>query len=250
MKAPRLPWPLPALLVWGSAWGLFGLLQAAGPPTLQGLPAVALATAWGALGSLWGSTRMRRLLLAGGFPVSLLASGAVALPGWGWLLPLALCLLVYPVHAWRDAPVFPTPRGALRDLPGAVPLAPGSPVLDAGCGLGDGLRALRSAYPAAVLHGIEWSWPLRLLCALRCPWAQVRQGDIWRADWQGYALVYVFQRPESMARAWDKARAEMAPGTAMASLEFEVPGVAADRRLRTPDGRPLWIYRVSAAGKK
>ena len=52
--------------------------------------------------------------------------------------------------------------------------------------------------------------PLRWLCARRCPWARVAQGDLWRADWSGYQLVYLFQRPESMARAWAKGCAEMA----------------------------------------
>lgn len=49
-------------------------------------------------------------------------------------------------------------------------------MLDAGCGLGDGLIALRQAYPLARLEGLEWSRPLRWLCARRCPWARVAQG--------------------------------------------------------------------------
>ena len=49
---------------------------------------------------------------------------------------------------------------------------PGAHVLDAGCGLGHGLQALRRAYPQAQLHGMEWSWPLRLLCGVVCPLGQ------------------------------------------------------------------------------
>jgi trans-aconitate methyltransferase len=147
------------------------------------------------------------------------------------------------LHAWRDAPLFPTPAGALRTLPRHAPLAAGALVLDAGCGLGHGLAALRAAYPAARLHGIEWSWPLRLACALRCPWAQVRQGDIWRADWQPYDLVYLFQRPESMPRALHKAAAQMRPGSWLVSLEFEATGAVAAHVIRLPDGRPIWIYQ-------
>ena len=54
----------------------------------------------------------------------------------------------------------------------------------------------------------------------------MRRGDLWQQPWQGCDLVYLFQRPESMARAWDKARAELAPGRFLVSLEFAVPGVA------------------------
>lgn len=237
-------WPLPALAAWGSAWLLFALLQRT---AAAGVPAVLLATAWGATLSLLGAGWWRRAMIALGFPLSLLASGAVALPAWAWLLPLALCLLVYPLNAWRDAPLFPTPRHALAGLATAVPLAPGARVLDAGCGLGDGLLALRRAYPAAQLHGIEGSWPLRIACALRCPWARVRQGDLWRADWSGYDMVYLFQRPESMERAAAKAQAELPAGGWLVSLEFEAPTLVPQAVLAADGGRPLWIYRLPPA---
>lgn len=239
--ALRLRWPLPALLAWGACWLAFVSAQQLGLPRDAALAAgVLLGVLLGlAAGSWW-----RGLIVAGGFPVSLLATGAAALPGWAWLVPLALLALVYPLKAWRDAPVFPTPAGALRDLPAAVQLPAGARVLDAGCGLGHGLAALRAAYPQAQLHGIEWSWPLRALCGLRCPWAQVRRGDIWRTDWRPYAMVYLFQRPESMARAVAKAGAEMVDGSWLVSLEFEAGGVQPDAVLRLADGRPLWAYRL------
>jgi hypothetical protein len=152
---------------------------------------------------------------------------------------------LYPVHAWRDAPLFPTPVDALQSLAVEAPLPAGALVLDAGCGLGHGLSALRAAYPAARLHGIEWSWPLRWLCALRCPWAEVHQGDLWGADWSTYSLVYLFQRPESMARAVEKASAEMrADGCWLVSLEFEAPHWRPARVIDLPDGRKLWLYRA------
>jgi hypothetical protein len=47
-----------------------------------------------------------------------------------------------------------------------------------------------------------------------------------------------------MARAWDKACAEMAPGSWLASLEFEVPGRAPDAVLRNVPGKPVWLYQV------
>jgi hypothetical protein len=164
-------------------------------------------------------------------------------PGWAWLVLMLAALLVYPVKAWRDAPVFPTPAHALAGLPLLLALPPHAAVLDAGCGLGHGLRALRAAFPQAQLHGIEWSWPLRAWCGLRCPWAQVRHGDIWQVPWQPYALVYLFQRPESMARAVAKARKDMAAGSWLVSLEFDARELQADHVLQLPDGRPVWVYR-------
>jgi len=234
----RLPWPAPALIAWAGAWALHALLlPRAGP-----LAALLAGCALGTLASLWGTRWWRRVLIALGFPLSLALTGAAALPAWAWLIPLALLLAVYPLNAWRDAPLFPTPAGALQGLETLAPLPPGARVLDAGCGLGDGLRALRQAYPLARLDGLERSWPLRWLCALRCPWARVRQGDIWLADWSSYQLVYLFQRPESMTRALVKA-GEMAPGSWLVSLEFPLPGVAPQAQWPAREGgRMVWVY--------
>ena len=237
----RLPWPLPALLAWGSAWALFWGLQRL---ELSVGVTLAAATALGVAFSVLAGSWWRRTLIGLGFPLSLALLGGASLPAWAWLLPLALLLLIYPLNAWRDAPLFPTPAHALRELATLVPLPAGALVLDAGCGLGDGLKALREAYPQAQLQGLEWSWPLRGLCAWRCPWARIRQGDIWAADWRPYALVYLFQRPESMARAVAKAQAQLQPGAWLVSLEFEASALQPQATLRTADGRRVWLYRA------
>ena len=237
----RLPWPLPAALVWIAAWAVFITLAES---RLGILVALAGACVLGVAASVLGASWWRRLMIALGFPLSLAVSGAASLPAWSWLLSLLLLLLIYPLNAWRDAPLFPTPKNALKELAAHVPLAQHALILDAGCGLGDGLKALRGAYPQAHLHGLEWSWPLRALCALRCPWARVRQGDMWRADWSAYDLVYLFQRPESMSRAGQKARAELKPGAWLISLEFQATALQAQVVLQAPDGRPVWLYQM------
>jgi hypothetical protein len=236
----RLPWPLPALLAWALAWLLFLVGLRAG---LQVVYALSLASGASVLLSLLGATWWRRLIISLGFPLSAALAVGLALPAWGWLLPLALLALIYPLNAWRDAPLFPTPPDALNELPTVAPLEPGAKVLDAGCGLGQGLEALRQAYPLADLHGLEWSRPLAWLCARRCPWAQVARGDIWLADWSGYELVYLFQRPESMPRAIEKARAELKPGAYLVSLEFEAVGLTPLAKLEGAQGKPVWVYR-------
>lgn len=239
--ALRLPWPLPAILAWALCWLVFDAGQRLG---WSGASALLAATLLGLLLSLAATSWWRRIILAAGFPLAVVASGAAVVPGWIWLVLLLAVLLVYPFKAWRDAPLFPTPPNALRDLPLQLPLPSRAAVLDAGCGLGQGLQALRAAYPQARLTGIEWSWPLRWWCGLRCPWAQVRHGDIWRAPWQAYDLVYLFQRPESMPRAVAKARADMQDGAWLVSLEFEATQLHPDVQLQLPDGRPVWAYRL------
>ena len=237
----RLPWPTPALATWTLSWGLFALLRQSSPlGALAAAMALSAGAAW-----LWPGTTWRRGLIGAGFPLSLLASGlGQGLPPLAWALALAALALIYPLQSWRDAPMFPTPAHALDGLAEAAPLPARARVLDVGCGMGHGLQALRLALPAAQVEGIERSWPLALLTRVRGRFARVQQGDMWRLPWQGIELVYLFQRPETMARAWDKACAEMAPGSWLASLEFEVPGRAPDAVLRNVPGKPVWLYQV------
>lgn len=233
-------WPLPAVVAWILCWLLFrGLIQAEFPM----LWAVTAGSGLGVAMSLLGATWWRRLIIGLGFPASLAVSAGASLPAWLWLVPLGLLLLIYPVNAWRDAPLFPTALHALKDLPRYAPLADGASVLDAGCGAGHGLQALRLAYPQAQLNGLEWSWPLRLLSALRCPWARVRRGDIWQADWSAYQMVYLFQRPESMTRAAIKA-AELREGAFMVSMDFEASHLLPTASYQAPNGKMVWIYRA------
>jgi SAM-dependent methyltransferase len=234
------PWPLPAVLAWAAAWLAWGLGHS------MAMPAEA---AWlfglglGSLPALAIQGVVRKAIVALGFPLSSAVLGlSSGLPGWLWLLALLPLLLAYPLRAWRDAPFFPTPADALCGLPQVM--RPPQRVLEAGCGLGHGLLALRQVWPQAALHGVEWSPVLALAARLRCPWAQVRRGDMWGQDWAAFDVVYLFQRPESMQRAWDKACAQMGPGSWLVSLEFAIAGVAPHAQLQTAEGKPLWVYRT------
>jgi len=235
-------WPLPAVGAWALAWGCFLTAR----PTLGAAMAMGLATGL-ALALAWPvAGRWRQVLVAAGFPLSALASGAAGVPAWAWAVALLVGLSAYPVRAWRDAPVFPTPAGALDAAAAALALPRSARVLDAGCGLGHGLRALHRAWPDAEVHGIEWSWPLAWWSQLTCPWARVRRGDLWQRDWHGFDLVYVFQRPESMARLLAKADAELRPGSWLLSLSFDLPGRPADRVLPAAGGHRLHAWRIAA----
>lgn len=241
--AKCMPWPLPAVVAWCGGWLLWRLLALLGAS-----PGWALAAgcAAGALLAWPCGGRWRRAIAALGFPlVAWFAGAAQGLAASWWLLPLLPLLLAYPLRAWRDAPFFPTPADGLLGLPAIV----GQPanVLDAGCGLGHGLRALALLWPQAQLQGVEWSPLLTAGARLVAPGARISRGDMWACSWAPFELVYIFQRPESMARAWDKARSELKPGAWLVSLEFAVPGVEPVASLAGPRRRTVWIYRMYAA---
>jgi hypothetical protein len=241
----RLPWPLPALLVWGASWSVFlaGQRWLQLPQVMALLPAAAVAIAC----SLRQGTRWRKIFIAWGFPLSLAASGLIGqVPAWTWLLPLAMLAVVYPVRTWTDAPLFPTPAGALRGLAQLVPLPPGARIVDAGCGLGDGLRELQREYPQAHLAGIEWGWPLFVASCLRARFAQVRRGDLWRDDWWPMS----WSTCSSGRRAWG-ARPRRQGASSAAGLEGDqddgvrgrsdlvaVPGAVSGRVKAGPGSHP------------
>lgn len=241
----RWPWPAPALLAWTAGWAAALACRAAG---LSGGPDLALGTVLALALALGNTGTRRRLIAAAGFPLSavLVAGVGRSVDATTWLLALAPLLLLYPMRAWRDAPFFPTPATALIGLDRVVHPAPGR-VLDAGCGLGHGLVALRRLWPGAALYGVEWSLPMAWLARRRVRGAEVRRGDMWAGGWEGFDLVYLFQRPESMPRAWAKAQAEMTDGAWFASLEFPVPGVQPVATVDAGVGRPVHVYRVRCA---
>jgi hypothetical protein len=244
-------WPLSALLAWLCAWCIWWLALRLELPMAVALllgVLVGATLAYRAKPDGQAQSLVRRSIVAGGFPLSALLLGVGAsLPAWTWLLLLAPLLAIYPARTWRDAPFFPTPAAALVGLP-AVVGAPWS-VLDVGSGLGHGLRALRSLWPQAAVQGVEWSRLLVWLTRCTTNRATVWRADMWAISWAGHDLVYAFQRPESMARVYAKAQAELAPGAWLVSLEFAVPGVRPHTVLNEAGHKPVWVYQPAGATK-
>jgi hypothetical protein len=240
-RPARWPWPAPALGAWLAAAAVHAAVLQLPVPALPALlaslvvPAAVAARTAGLL---------RRALVLGGFPLALSLTGSASLPAWAWLIPVALLLALYPVQAWRDAPLYPTGERALHGLAAALALPAAPRILDAGCGLGHGLAALGGQWPGASLTGLERSRVLAWLARRRCPRARVLRGDMWRHDWSAYDLVYLFQRPESMGPAWHKARREMPPGSWLVSLDFPVEGVSPQLSLQQPGERAVFAYRL------
>lgn len=230
-------------MAWAAAWLVWHLTPAPWDLPLSAVPVAAAV--------VWCSGRTRRVVLVLGWGLSWwLLVGHERWPAWVWLAALAVLLLAYPLSAWRDAPLFPTPTGALDRLSEHLRLAADARLLDAGCGTGAGLQALRTAFPHATIVGIERSAPLVFWARWRCPWAVILHGDIWRCSWSGYSLVYLFQRPESMSRAWEKARQDMVDGGWLVSLEFPVEGRRPHATWTLPGDRRVWVYRIGASSRR
>ena len=120
-------------------------------------------------------------------------------------------------------------------------------LLDLGCGLGGPLARLHQARPDAILHGVEaapLNWLIARLRLAGC--ARIRLGTLWRSDLSGYDVVYAYLSPAPMPRLWDKARAEMRPGSLFISNSFAVPGEQPDEVVELNDlsNARLLIWRM------
>ncbi|MBH9552760.1 class I SAM-dependent methyltransferase [Inhella gelatinilytica] len=187
----------------------------------------------------------RRWITLLGLPV---AYGLVsaAIPAWIWLLSAVLILVLYPPNRWGEAPLYLTPASALSGVGLQLQLPSGGRGLDAGCGSGAGLRALRREWPQLVWSGTEASALLAQWTRWRCPWATIRCGDLWLDDWRSETLVYVFLRPESMEKVREKARAELQPGACLLSLDFPLPDVKPSASWPAGGRHRLYLYRAEA----
>jgi hypothetical protein len=181
----------------------------------------------------------------------------LVLPAWWQVINLAFVPLLWltlqsEIHpAWflaGFALLALTSLGAIRTR---VPLYLSSPraaaalaarlpehaqVLDLGCGLGGPLARLSALRPDATLSGIEAA-PLNWLIArLRLLGrAQIRLGSIWDTDLSSQDVVYAYLSPAPMSRLWQKACAEMRPGSLFISNTFSVPGVEPDQEVELHD---------------
>jgi hypothetical protein len=196
--------------------------------------ALGMASWWVALHLAFGPALLAALLL--GVPPGL--SGAAFL----------LLLAVFGVRTLTDqVPLFLSSRRALHALARYLPER-GFSLIDLGAGTGRALRAIRRQRPDARLEGVEsapFPWVLARLGGLRGRY-RARFGDMWDCHLSAHDVVYAYLSPAAMPRLWQKARAEMRPGSLLVSNSFTVPGQAPDEFIRygREAGAVLYLWRM------
>jgi len=158
-----------------------------------------------------------------------------------------LCaLLLCNVAAWRNrVPLFLSSRRAAAVVANLLPRGGGFRLLDLGCGTGSFLTDVARVRPDGRYSGIEMAPLPYLLGGLRAYGRRnmrVLWGDFWRLDLSSYDVVYAYLSPAPMGRLWEKARAEMRPGSLFISNDFCVPGVAPTQTIRVGDRMHSTIY--------
>lgn len=222
--------PLAALLAFGlSASVAVAPIWIAPPLT------VLLALALGARGLVLAVYALFWPLLVG------LAS--LALPAWAWALA-ALALFAVCRHAMTErVPLFLSSRAAVDALADSVPQ--GVRFADLGAGTGSVVVPLARRRPDLTVIGVESAWLPWLLCRWRgrdLDNLRVRYGDIWKQDWHGFDVVYVYLSPAPMSRVWARFRKDAPADGCLISNTFSVDGAPPDRTVPLDDAMDSQLY--------
>ena len=185
----------------------------------------------------------------------------------GWVLASLIVIggmfMLKIVYALSIAVTLPLTQGALfvstsRPKLGAVfdllSPAPGSLLIDLGCGDGRILRYASLQYNAKAI-GYEVN-PLafciaRLFCGFNNN-IDVLWRNFWSADVSKADLIFCYLYPDVMSRLAHKLRAEAKPGAMVISFNFKLPGWTPVRVMQIARARhndPIYIYKQAAADR-
>ncbi len=184
-------------------------------------------------------------------PPLLLVALALDLPSWIFPVILILLILVFWNVAVGRVPLFLTNRTTSEAILKQLPKKKGLHMADLGSGLGGTLRYLAKNRPDARFSGLETaplpfalSWLLGRLSGVKN--LDFRFRDIFKEDLSELDVVYCFLSPVPMPQLFDKAKAEMKPGSLFISNSFEVPGHKPHKIVKVDDRRQtkLMIWRM------
>ncbi len=204
----------------------------------QGLLAAALGTGFG-LARWW-------LPLQALFPAAIAAALALGLPSWLYLTAFSVLILIYWNAAGERVPLYLSNQKTCRALEALLPAGRSFTFIDMGCGLGAVLTRL-AHQPRGRFVGIETA-PLPFMVSwLRAKLlgqgrVSVHRANLWDQDFGAFDVVYCFLSPAPMPALFEKARAEMKPGSLLISNSFTVPDHPADEILNLDDRRATQLH--------
>lgn len=182
------------------------------------------------------------------FPLAVLGAQQAALPPALFLGAFLVFLVLFWSTFRTQVPYYPSGRAVRAAVAGLLPADRAPRAIDIGSGFGGLVLELARRRPDAIIEGIELA-PLpwlasRLRAKLAGSPARFVHGDYTRLDFGAYDLVFAYLSPAAMDSLWRKAKAEMRPGSVLASYEFDVPGHVPDE-VALPEGseRHLYIWR-------
>jgi len=207
---------------------------------LQGLLASSIAR-WRRMATWW-------LLIQLFFPVVLLLVLSLHLPPTLFLVAFIFLLGLYWTTFRTQVPYYPSNHETWDAVAGLLPQHPVK-FIDIGSGLGGLILNLSKRRPDSDFMGIElaplpWAisyvraWMLRRDC-------RFIRGDYNQLDFANFDVIFAYLSPAAMPALWEKARAEMRPGTLLLSYEFHISARNPDVIIKSPNrGAELYCWKM------
>lgn len=182
------------------------------------------------------------------FPVAVLLVDALNLPPLVFLVGFVFFLLLFWSTFRTQVPFYPSTAATWRAVEALLPRGPVH-LIDIGSGFGGFVLSLAGRHPQGIFSGIEIAplpWLVSRIRALtNVGRANFVLGDYMQLDFSRYDVVFAYLSPVAMDSLWEKARAEMRPGSLLLSYEFTIEGVTPAVTINTSNrGGILYGWRI------
>lgn len=183
------------------------------------------------------------------FPMAAVAMQTLAIPPSVYLIAFVFFLGLYWSTFRTQVPYFPSRRSVRHAVAELLPSGPRVSFIDIGSGLGGLTLDLAQRRPDGTFIGIELAPLPWLISMLRARVSRSRarfvRGDYADLDFSQYDLVFAYLSPVAMPALWQKAKAEMCPGSLLLSYEFPIAGEKWNI-IKTPEhgGPDLYGWRM------
>lgn len=185
------------------------------------------------------------------FPPALFFALNQQWPSWIFLAAFLLLLVLY-WHTFRtQVPYYPSSVATWRAVSSLLPVDRPLRLVDIGSGLGGLVLDLAAKRPDSDIMGVELAPLPWLISWLRGRWRK-SAGQFIRADYadlnfQQFDVIFAYLSPAVMTAVWNKAQAEMRPGSLLLSNEFMIEQQAADLIVQTERMRaPLYAWYIKS----
>jgi len=183
------------------------------------------------------------------FPPAAVLVNSLHLPPALFLAIFLFLLLLFWSTFRSQVPFYPSGQATWDAVAALLPTDRPLRVIDIGSGLGGAVLYLSRVRADSRFIGIELAplpWLVSQVRALltRSRGAFVR-GDYTRLDFHDYDAIFAYLSPAAMTALWQKARAEMRPGTLLLSYEFIIEDTQPDVVMHPKEKGPaLYAWRM------
>jgi hypothetical protein len=208
---------------------------------LQGLLGAGLAFMCGM--AWWWS------LILGIFPIAALLVNFLALPPLFFLGVFFVLLVLFWTTFRSQVPFYPSGLRVWREVAQLLPTDRPFRFIDIGSGFGGAVMHLSAGHPQGDFTGIEIAPLPWITSVIRAKMQRSKgkfiRGDYTRLNFARYNVVFAYLSPAAMPALWEKAAAEMVPGSLLLSYEFILDEKKPDIMIKTHEnGATLYGWNM------